>query len=180
MGRRNPKLLKLRKQRRNALPPNRVDNEIDAAIFNDKPHRPLKENWFHKKGRKESFDVRNEIHGGSYAMARKGKGALLEHPYIRDERVRNRQLRFAGRQINGHNFQEKIEVHMRPDVTSLFCMYCSKDRSVQIFYAPNTPQDPNHRIIEVTKLGVKRSLGYADKDRAEYMLTEGLIKWLKD
>lgn len=181
MARRNPKLLKLRKQQRNAPPINRVSDEIDAKIFRgDIPHRPLKEDWFHKKGRKEEFSTRNTIHAGSYAMARKGKGALLEHPYIRDERVRNRELRYAGYQMNGHNLQEKMYVPLRPDVTSLFCMYRSEDRSVQIFYAPSTDDDPNHRIIEVTKMGIKKSLGYGSKERAEFMLTEGKIVWLKE
>lgn len=181
MSRRNPKLLKLRKQRRNTPPPNRVESKIDAEIFcAGIPHRPLKEDWFQKKGRKEEFDVRNSIHAGSYAMARKGKGALLEHPYIRDERVRNRQLRFAGRKINNFNFQEQITVSVRPDVSGLYCLYRSKDQTVQLFLAVPTNDDPQFRIIEITRVGTKRSLGYASKEQAEYMLTEGKIRWLKD
>jgi hypothetical protein len=171
------KLRKLRKWQREQTPSPKVEDEINAQVFAE-PHREFTKDKFHKKGRVASFDMRNTIHGGSYAMARKGKGALLEHPYIRDERVRNRQLRFAGREINEHNTQQKIVVSLRDEAEHLYCLYRSADASVQIFLAVPTRDDPNFRIIEVTKMGVSRSLGYRDKERAVGKLTSGEIKWI--
>ena len=172
------KLRKLRKWQREQPPTPKVEDEINARVFS-KPQREFTKDMFHKKGRVASFEMRNTVHGASYAMARKGKGALLDHPYIRDERVRNRQLRFAGRTINDHNTQEKIVVTVREGCDDLFTLFRSADATVQIFLATPTTDDPNFRIIEVTKLGALKSMGYRSKERALWMLTNGKITWLE-
>lgn len=182
MGRVNPKILKLKKQMKEHVPTPKVETSLDARIFSDK-FRPVKEGFIHKKFRTASFEARNSVHGGSYAMARHGGKALLEHPYFPDPKVRNRNLRYSGHQVvsteEGVNYQEKLRLK-GGRAEYLYCIARSADMTVQLFLFVPTEDDPNFRIIEVTKLGVKRSLGYNSSERALNKLTSGEIQWLKN
>lgn len=179
MSKRNPKLLKLRKQKRAATPMPRVNNDVDAEIFK-KPFRKFDRL---KKARVTDYGVRNEIHGGSYAMARKGAFALLEHPVFADARINSRNLRYQGYEMvstsKGLNFQTKI-VQRRPSDEYL-CLYGSADIACQLFLLRPTVHDGNLRILETTKSGVRVSLGYPnDLERVNNLLTSGRIKWLRE